>query len=234
MSWDLEKATGQEEQGSKTNFTKFPEGITQITVLGAEPHVRWTHWQPKFTRSINCPGRGCPICEIRKRQKTNGESYTHDMSRRFSIGIYNHDTAQYEIMEQGKTFMEDLRDVMESLSKKGKALNTVTLDVKRRGMGKDNTSYRIDVSEELKPVPSNVEEIDLLEYYKPHTVEQILALLNVPFGSKEEMLEAWIAITSPQQEEAKPAETPAQPELSDLPDEGSPVESNSESPFELA
>ena len=214
MSWDLERASNQESSSEKTNFTKFPEGITRITVLGAEPHVRWTHWQPKFKRSINCPGRGCPICEIRKREKQNSQSYTHDMGRRFTIEVYNHDTNQVEIMDQGKTFMEDLRDVMEAVAKKGKRLNEVTLDVKRRGLGKDNTSYRIDVAEEVLPVPDNVELRDLMEYFKPHTPEMVLAVLNVPYGSPEEMLEAWISITSPesvkQNEDAEPKdEAPA-------------------------
>ena len=206
MSWDLDKAGSQGTNSEdKQAFTKFPEGITRITVLGDAPHVRWTHWQPRFMRSINCPGKGCPICEIRKREKANGAAYTHAMGRRFTLDVWNHETNQYEIMDQGKTFMEDLRDVREDIIKSGKNFNAVTLDVKRRGLDKDNTKYRIDASSEALPVPNHT-PIDIPEFFKAQTPEQILELLNVPNGSKEEMLDAWIRITTGAEINTEPEE----------------------------
>ena len=65
MSWDFEINSG----GAKAEFTKFPVGVTRIRVIDDEPNVRWTHWIQQHKRSINCPGKDCPICEIRRYQK---------------------------------------------------------------------------------------------------------------------------------------------------------------------
>lgn len=175
MSWDLSGG-----QGKKTNFTKFPVGVTRIRVLDEQPDVRWTHWLNQYRKSVNCPGRGCPIDEIRRQQKANGEAYTYNMSRRFAINIWNYETNQVEIMEQGITFMEDLRDVMTDLSEDGKKLRDVILKVRRRGTAQDDTSYRIDVDEEvaIEANVANAETTNLREYFKPHTPEQVLALIS--------------------------------------------------------
>ena len=206
MSWDLDNAgRSNEDQSEKVNFTKFPEGITRITVLSAEPHVRWTHYQRRFNRSINCPGRGCPICEIRQREKQNKQANTHPVAKRFSLEVYNHDTGRIELMDQGKNFMEELRDIREDVLRKGQDFHQITIDVKRRGLDKDNTKYRLDVADEHLPVPSDLERIDRDEYFKLQTPEQILEILNVPNGSQEDMIKAWIEITTGnKQEEEQP------------------------------
>lgn len=178
--WDFETGGGS---GKKAEFTKFPAGITRIRVLDDAPHVRWTHWLQQHKRSINCPGKGCPICEVRRQQKANKEPYTYAMQRRFSMNIYNIETNRVEIMEQGIGFFEDLRDIMSDIQEDGKKLNDAILKVRRRGTGKDDTSYRID-KEEIEPL--SVDEAiklkedvtDLNEYFKPHTNEQILRIIS--------------------------------------------------------
>lgn len=190
MSWDLSGG-----QGKKTNFTKFPVGVSRIRVLDEQPDVRWTHWLNQYRKSVNCPGRGCPIDEIRRQQKANGEPYTYGMSRRFAINIWNYETNQVEVMEQGITFMEDLRDVMTDIKEDGGNLSDFILKVRRRGTAQDDTSYRIDKDE---AVPANelnkeYEKTNLREYFKPHTPEQILALINfTPItGAPTEFQDHW-------------------------------------------
>lgn len=211
MGWDFNE--GQD----KTNFTKFSVGITRIRILDEEPMVRWIHWMGQYQKSVNCPGRGCPIDEIRKQQKANGEDYTYNMGRRFTINVYNHDTNRAEIMEQGITFFEDLRDVMTDLTDQGKKLKDVILKVRRRGSTKDDTSYRIDIDVEE---PLSVPEIDaydnlvdMKEYFKPHNPAQILKLLQVRAETPEKYKEAWNEIMK--------AEEPASHESDnvDLPEE---------------
>lgn len=176
--WDL----GGSSSGSKAEFTKFPVGLTRIRVLDDEPFTRWTHWIQKHKRSINCPGKGCSICEIRRQQKANKETQTYPMGRRIAINVYNYETERVEIMEQGVGFFEDLRDLMEDLHDEGKQLRDAVLKVRRRGQGKDDTSYRIDVdkietmTEEEKAKMEDV--VDLKEYFKPHTNEQVLRIVN--------------------------------------------------------
>lgn len=177
MSWDFES-----NGGGKAEFTKFPVGVTRIRIIDDEPFVRWTHWLPAFKRSVNCPGKGCAICEIRKKQKANKEQYSYAMGRRFAIQILNRETGKLEICEQGIGFFEDLRDVMNDLREKGKSLKDVDIKVRRRGTGKDDTSYRIDVDEEYPLSDADIilldGAIDLAEYMKANTPEQTIRLVN--------------------------------------------------------
>jgi|SRR6185312_12296202 len=199
MSWDLDAGS------DKLEFTKFPVGVTRIRVLSQAPHGRWTHWANQFKRSITCPGRGCPIDEMRKQQKAAGLPYTYNVAQAFALNIFNYETNRYEVMEQGKTFMQDLKDVMQDLKDNGKTLHDVILKVRRRGTTKDDTNYRIDVDvEEPMGTPEQdalVEMINLAEYYKPHTIDQVEQLLAVPMDTYEKMREAWNNIMNPPNED---------------------------------
>lgn len=179
-SWNFDTPGGN---GTKAEFTKFPAGITKIRILDDAPNVRWTHWLQQHKRSVNCPGKGCPICEVRRQQKANKEPYTYAMGRRFAMNIYNLETGKVEIMEQGIGFFEDLRDIRTDLESQGADLRNAILKVRRRGTGKDDTSYRIDIEEikvlsadELKALTD--QRIDLDEYFKPHTNEQVLRVIS--------------------------------------------------------
>ena len=176
MSWDFDS------DNTKVEFTKFPVGITKIRVVDEAPYLRWTHWMNTLKRSINCPGNGCPICEIRKNQKANKMPQTHNMSRRFVINVLNRETGKVEIMEQGVGFFEDLRDLMRDLQEDGKSLIDVDIKVRRRGTGKDDTSYRLDLDDEYPLTPEEItlveSAVNLREYFKPHTHEQINRVLN--------------------------------------------------------
>lgn len=195
QTWDFDKGS-ESKESKKANFTKFPVGITRIRILDDAPFVRWAHWMPQFSRSVNCPGKGCPICEIRKQQKANGEKYTYGMARRFAINIYNYETGLQEIMEQGVGFFEDLRDIMMDLKEEGKELRDAIIKVRRRGTGKDDTSYRVDVDTVESMGKAEQEamstKIELSEFFKPHTPEKILRLLQV----RENHAEAWSEIMS--------------------------------------
>lgn len=181
MSWDLEKGNGGSNE-DKLDFTKFPEGITRIRVISEMPHIRWTHWMNQHKRSVNCPGRDCPICTIRKQQKANNESYTYNMTKRFSLLVLNRETGKLEVMEQGITVMEDIRDMKDDLERKNLTLQDADLRIKRRGTGKDDTSYRVDIDEEYPLTDDDIRAMekvtDLNEFFKPHTPEQILRLVN--------------------------------------------------------
>lgn len=172
--WDLDGGGG-----SKSEFTKFPVGATRIRILDGAPHIRWTHWMPKHNRSINCPGmKVCPIDDIIEKQKANGEKPTYNRGRRYAINVFNYETNRVEIMEQGKTFFEDLKLIMQDLDEENKTLSDVILRVRRTGTGKDDTKYRIDVQGDAEGNPPVEGVTDLNEYFKPHTVEQITRILN--------------------------------------------------------
>lgn len=198
--WDIDAGSNGDNK-EKVNFTKIPEGITKMRILSKVPHQHFSHWMPQFQRSAICPGRGCPICDMRKQQKANDIPETYQNRKLFGLNIFNHTTNKVELMEQGITFISDLRDVMEDVTtgdeseeREPQLLHDVILKVKRRGMNKDNTKYRIDV-DEVAPLEGKLKEafdnqIDLDEYFKPQSPEQILALLKVT----ENFPEAWIEI----------------------------------------
>ena len=180
MGWDFDSKDGS--SGTKVEFTKFPVGITKIRVIDEEPYVRWVHWLPQWKRSVNCPGKGCAICEVRAQQKLNSQPYTYQVGKRLAMGIINRETGKVEVMEQGTGFYQDLRDIMMDLRGEGKKLIDVDLKVRRRGTGKDDTTYRIDLDVESPLNNTDVElikgKVDLAEYLKPHTFDQILRLVQ--------------------------------------------------------
>lgn len=200
--WDFKAEN--ESSSKKVNFTQFPVGVTRIRILDTAPYTRWVHWMPQFSKSINCPGRDCPIDAIRKRQKANKEKITYSMSKKIAINVYNYETKRVEIMEQGTTFFEEVRTLMQDLKEEGKSINDAIIKVRRRGTGKDDTSYRLDIDSEVptEALSEFADELTVLkDYFKPHTVEQITALLNVKATTPQEYKDAMIKILTNKQEE---------------------------------
>lgn len=195
MSWDLDNGTSNTD---KAEFTKFDEGVTVIRLAEDNPSVRWTHWMPIPRRSATCPGKGCPICDIRNVQKANNEPLSYNVARRFALQILNRSTGKLEIMEQGITFFEDLKDVRAMIHEKGKDILDVDIAVRRRGTGKDNTSYRLDPEKEYKYTEEDIKmlekTVDLNEYFTPHTPEQLTRVING---------EDWNEVMYPKNEESK-------------------------------
>lgn len=164
--------------GNKVDFVKFPEGVTHIRVLDAIPETRWTHWVPSIKRSVTCVGKGCPICEIRKQQKANGEKQTYSMVKKYALNVINRTTGNVEILDQGKTFFEDLRDLVFDNGD----LREYDIKVRRRGTGKNDTSYRCDAldKEDLSESDEKLtnDKVDLKEYFKPFENEELVKIIN--------------------------------------------------------
>lgn len=176
--WDIEGGGS-----SKVEFTKFSEGLTKIRLVDTVPHMRWIHWMSQHRKGVNCPGKGCPICEIRNQQKKNDETPTYNMAKRLSLQVINRNNGRLEMMEQGVTFFEDLKMVLLMAVEKNLDINGVDLMVRRKGTGKDDTTYRIDLGEEYPLTDEDKKLIEekavvLDEYFAENTVEQLTRLLN--------------------------------------------------------
>jgi hypothetical protein len=193
MSWDLSvnKPSTNEEGGSKkTNFTKFEFGVTEIRVLDKVPFMRWSHWLPQYSRRITCPGIECPICKMNKIAKANKQKEKYDNSRQWSLNLYNYNTGQHELNEQGLKFMEELRIAMEDLKEQGKELGDAVIKVTKRQGSDGRATWRMDVKQiEDDPNTSSVTLIDRAEYFKPPTSEQITALLTNPAPSVDSFVQ---------------------------------------------
>ena len=121
------------------------------------------------------------------------------MGRKMSMNIWNYETNRVEVMEQGITFFEDLRDVMSDVKEKGHTLDEAILKIRRRGTGKDDTTYRIDIDEftPKEDAVASVELLDLDEYFTPNDPDKILQVIAVTADSPEKYVERWNQIMYP-------------------------------------
>lgn len=189
QGWNLDAGGSQSK---KNSFTKFPEGVTRIRILDQVPFMRWTHWLPQFSRKITCPGFGCPIDELIKKAKSNGEQAPYASSRAFSLNIWNLDTQQREIMEEGVTMFEQLKNAIEDAleDNKGKSINDFVFKVRKRmgSNGRATWTVSLDSVSQMSEneILAQAESVDLAELFKAPTIEQIHELLMVQAVSKDE------------------------------------------------
>lgn len=188
--WNFEETLEGNGGGAKTNFTQFPEGITRIRILDETPFFRWNHWLPQFSRKITCPGFGCPIDALIKEQKAKKITPTYQSNRSWALNIYNYDTEQVEINEQGIKYMEELREVLEDLTKEGKKLSDVIIKVRKRKGGDGKATWRFDIESyepmgeaELAGLESKT---DFATYFAPPTFDQVQQLLDCTMPTAEE------------------------------------------------
>lgn len=201
MSWNFEETSGSGKSTNKVEFAKFQEGITVIRVLDDVPFFRWAHWMPQFKRKVTCIGHGCPVCELDKKLKAEGKDRKYGSSRNWALNIFNRNTGKHELLEQGITFMEELREIMEDLKKDGKQLSDAVIRIRMR-VSNGKSSWRFDIESDDEPwTPEELEAkkslVDKDEYFKAGTKEQLTELLSltepsvdeyirVMFGTKEE------------------------------------------------
>lgn len=195
QGWDLNAGTSS---GKKNNFTKFPEGITRIRILDEVPFMRWTHWLPQFSRKITCPGFGCPIDELINMHKKNGTQAPYNSTRAFSLNIYNHETNQHEIMEEGVTMFDTLKTAIEDALEEnpGTKIRDFIFKVRKRIGANNRATWTITVHSVNEPLSEAElkaleERVDLAELFKPPTIDQINELLAVQASSKDEYIEKY-------------------------------------------
>lgn len=183
MSWEeVRKDTNENGSSEGIDFISFKEGSTEIRIVDDEPIARWKHWVPQIKRSIVCPGKGCPICNIIKNAKQNKEVPKYNSSKRYHIHVIDRTDGKLKIMENSKTFFGQLLTLQDNVGK----LTSYDLKVIRTGTGK-KTQYNIipmaqtPLTEKDKELLSD--RIDLDEYFAAPTNEQIIRLLN---GEKPE------------------------------------------------
>lgn len=173
MSWN--EVGSNQTEAKKAKFLSFPQGITNIRVLDSEPYSRWQHWIPSAKRSVTCIGKGCPICEVVKNAKANGETPAFNSRKTHSLNVINRTTGEVEVIEQGNGFFEELREL---LIEEGDIRN-YDIKVKKTGTGL-NTKYRLTAGDksEVNQTEYADQIIDLEEYFSPPTKEQVTRLMN--------------------------------------------------------
>lgn len=204
LGWNLNDNNGG-GGGNKSSFTRFPEGITRIRVLLAEgeaPFMRWAHWMPQFQRKVTCPGN-CPIDELIRIAKANKQTPTYQNSRNFSLNIWNYDTNKAEILEEGITMIEALQDGIEEViadyleDNPGAdvRVSDFVLKVRKKMGSTGKNTWRVTL-DTVAPMEEEVEKafinrVNLVEYFKKPTNEQIRELLSVSATTPDEYKEEY-------------------------------------------
>ena len=102
MSWNDINNNESSNDKKKVEFITFPEGITNIRIVDKEPFTRWQHWIPQAKRSITCPGKDCPVCNLIKQAKASGEQATYSTGKKHSVNVINRTNGQLEVLERSK------------------------------------------------------------------------------------------------------------------------------------
>ena len=192
MGWN-EVTNDSNTSGARVDFVSFKEGVnTIIRVIDEEPFSRWAHWLPQYKRSLTCPGRGCPVCEVIQAAKANKEKARFNSGKRHAIRVINRNADnQVQILEQGKTFFGQLYDLHTEVGD----IRGYDIKVVRKGSDTD-TAYTLiplaakELSEDDQKAIAE-SSIDFAEYFKAPTNEQLVKIIEgVPleqiFGSDGE------------------------------------------------
>lgn len=182
MGWnDVKNNSGGGGGGNKIEYMKFPEGVTYFRTISEAPVSRWTHWMPRIKRSVTCIGKGCPICTLIKEAKANKESPQYNSTKKHSMLVINRTTGNVEILDQGSKFFEDMLILHEDEGD----IRGFDIKARRKGSDKD-TTYRLDAEKKTSLSDADkkliedggFDKFNLEEYFKPPTVEQMVALIN--------------------------------------------------------
>jgi hypothetical protein len=178
MGWnDIQGNTSTDE--NKVDYVKFEEGkATVIRILDEEPVSKWRHWLKVANRSVTCCGRECPVCDSIKRAKSAGLTPVFSSTKKHTMHILNRTTGKVELLEQGKTFFDQLLVYKENMGD----VRDYDIKVIRTGKEKQTTYTMIPMpasgltAEEVAVYEANQVDIDLL--IAPYTYEQTLGFME--------------------------------------------------------
>lgn len=173
MGWDA--VEGKKESEGKLDYIKFEEGKgkeTVIRILDEEPVSKWRHWIPSANRSVTCIGNNCPICNAIKKAKEAGITPQFSSTMKHTIHVLNKKTGKVELLEQGKTFfdqllvyktnMGDIRDYDIKVIRTGKDKQTAYTMIPMPASGLTKEEYAM----------YEANKIDIADLIAPYTEEQ--------------------------------------------------------------
>lgn len=166
MSWEEVEGKPSSDE-NKVNYVKFAEGkALVIRVMDEAPISKWRHWLQIANRSVTCCGRDCPVCASIKTAKDAGLAPAFSSVMRHTLHIINKSTGELELLEQGKTFFDqllalknnagDLRDYDIKVIRTGKDKKTtyVCIPMQQSGLSKEECALyeanKVDISDLVK------------------------------------------------------------------------------------
>lgn len=180
MSWNEIGFNNTGDSGEKkTEYLKL-EGTVKVRILDDEPRTYWTHWVPQMNGgkggSINCIGKGCPICAMMAQDKKENKPKRYSSSKKHIINVIDRATGTVKLLNAGETVFEGLKQIMMQMGD----LKSYDVSITRAGTGKQ-TKYSVLPTFPPKPLTDEekqLEKYDLDTVNKPLTGEQIEMLLE--------------------------------------------------------
>jgi len=175
MSWLEVEGTGGSSDESKIDYLKFEAGKgkeTVMRVMDEAPVSKWRHWLASANRSVSCCGKGCPVCASMKLAKAAGVKSPYGSTMKHTLHVINKKTGKLELLEQGKTFFDQLLAYKTNIGD----LRDYDIKVIRTGEKKDTTYTMIPMQasgltkEELALYEAN--KFDIADLIKAYTPEQ--------------------------------------------------------------
>lgn len=177
--------------GTQIDYLKFPDGQTTIRLIDKEPYSRWTHWVQQANKgkgvSIDCIGKGCPICEERKKEKATGvkpSDMKFKVAMTHSINVIDRADGKVKVLEKGNGLFQDLANALTMLTTMGQAPDITLIDIIVTKSGKVFNQIKYAVMPNPSTIrPLNEEELALekynLEELKPKLEAfQVIQLMN--------------------------------------------------------
>lgn len=178
MSWNEVGAKGFGDE-KKTAYVKM-EGTVKLRVMDAEPSTYWTHWIPQINAgkggSVDCLGKGCPVCKIIAEDKKNGMPKKYSSTKKHMLNVINRATNTIEILNAGETVFDGLKQIMTQMGD----LRNMDVSITRTGAAKQ-TKYAVLPVYPPTPLTADERAMDLYvleEAHKPLTGEQVIMLLG--------------------------------------------------------
>lgn len=143
-AWDNignELVTGGRKE--RASFVKLVDGNNILRIL-TEPYTRYTHWIPSANLSIDCPGKGCPVCKINDELKVQGLDKAYSNQKKFLMYVHNRVSGKIELWDIGKTVMSSVFNEMNDRRDEGKSFNPTSFDLKIRKASTGTTIKSVD------------------------------------------------------------------------------------------
>lgn len=152
MAWSEVGNTEGNSNSSEIKYAKLAVGRTRIRMISEEPFSRWSHWIPQANEgkgtSINCPGKGCPICKDISENKKNKTKSKYSSSKSHASNIYVKEhflngtitnIGEVQILDKGNKIYGALYEIMQQVGD----LRNIDVNITRKGEKLGEIEYTI-------------------------------------------------------------------------------------------
>jgi hypothetical protein len=195
MGWDsLDVNTSNSESKGKVEYAKLGVGSHIIRFLDNDIFSRWTHWIPAANGGkgfgVNCIGKDCPICEIRK-SDPQGEGKKYSNRQKHAVNILEREldskgqptgVTTLSLLDKGNMLFNSIRDIKNmSESTHGDITN---YDIRLQASPTNKPNQLSYTGLPMNPTPLSdadkelaLDKVKLEEFFVPFTRDEIIRFM---------------------------------------------------------